>query len=85
MSQDGHLRSRGGDCTLSREDRLTAADRWVRLAYRTRGWLLCRAGRHFWAQLRNPEVGGARAHYELCRRCGRERSAYVSVRDLYGN
>ena len=69
---------------LAREDRLTAADRWARAGYRARGWLLCRIGRHNWAHLRNPEVGGARAHYDLCRRCGRERSAIVSVQDLYG-
>lgn len=43
---------------------------------RAQSWLLCRAGRHLWVQRTQPEVGGARAVYHLCRRCGRERSVW---------
>ena len=43
---------------------------------RLRSRLLCRLGRHIWATRRNPEVGGAQAQYETCRRCGGERRTY---------
>jgi hypothetical protein len=31
-----------------------------------------------WALRRNPEVGGQEAHFETCRRCGKERQQYVT-------
>ncbi len=40
------------------------------------GWLLCRLGRHSWQHKRNPEVGGAGADYDQCRRCDKERPVY---------
>jgi GNAT superfamily N-acetyltransferase len=64
-----------GRC-LPAVDRLTRRDRWRARFYRSRSWLLCRCGRHLWATLRNPDVGGRRAMYQLCRRCGRERDEY---------
>jgi hypothetical protein len=51
-------------------------DRLVRHLYRIRSWLLCRIGRHLWARRRNPEVGGARALYDECRRCGTVRMGW---------
>lgn len=42
--------------------------------YRIRARLLCLTGRHWWACHHNPDVGGPRAVYHLCRRCGRERT-----------
>lgn len=45
-------------------------DRLRRRAYRARSWLLCHTGWHLWARRRNPEVGGAAAIFDECRRCG---------------
>ncbi|CAA9237051.1 MAG: hypothetical protein AVDCRST_MAG57-1330 [uncultured Blastococcus sp.] len=52
-------------------------DRLRLTANRIRSKVLCRSNRHMWALRRNPEVGGPEAHYETCRRCGKERTAYV--------
>jgi hypothetical protein len=79
---DERLRSPTGDWTLDRDDRVTAADRRARAAYRARGWLLCHLGRHYWAAMWNPDVGGPRARYDQCRRCGKERSWYINMHDL---
>jgi hypothetical protein len=57
-------------------DRLTRTDRLVRAARRGRAWTLCHVARHDWARHRNPDVGGRRALFELCRRCGTERDEY---------
>ena len=38
--------------------------------------LLCRTGRHAWVRTRNPDVGGRAAEGEVCRHCGKDRSAY---------
>jgi hypothetical protein len=49
----------------------------VRLgARRVLSWFQCRLGRHLWARRTNPEVGGARAVYHVCRRCGTEQAAW---------
>lgn len=52
-------------------------DQLVRRAYRARSWLLCRVGRHLWARRRNPEVGGAGALFDECRRCGNVRMGWA--------
>jgi hypothetical protein len=52
-------------------------DRLVRRAYRIRSWLLCRLGRHRWVRRRNPEVGGAAALFDECRRCGTVRMGWA--------
>ncbi|GEM_PF-5845596 len=67
---------------LDRADRVTPAERWTRTAYRGRAWVLCQIGIHWWADRNNPEVGGRRAHYQQCRRCGHERDKYMSWRDF---
>jgi hypothetical protein len=59
---------------LSGQDTISAGDAVRRAARRLRAWVLCRVGRHVWAVRRNPEVGGPRAVYQQCRRCGRERT-----------
>jgi hypothetical protein len=51
-------------------------DRLRRRAYRARSWLLCHLGRHLWARRRNPEVGGAGALFDECRRCGTVRMGW---------
>jgi hypothetical protein len=58
-------------------DSISRGDAWRRAARRARSWLLCRVGRHTWAVRRNPEVGGPRAVYQQCRRCGRERTDWA--------
>lgn len=67
-------RPHGDERALPRADRITAADRRTRALRRWRSRLDCLVGRHLWARHCNPEVGGSRAVYHLCRRCGRERS-----------
>ena len=62
--------------SLGRQDRITLDGRIRRSGNRIRGWVLCGIGWHLWARHRNPEVGGPRAVYELCRRCRRERNTY---------
>ena len=57
-------------------DRLTRTDRMIRAGNRCRAWVLCHVALHDWAWHRNPEVGGRRAHFHLCRRCGTERNEY---------
>ena len=59
---------------LSRQDTIGTGDALRRAVRRVRGWVLCRVGRHVWAVRRNPDVGGPRALYQQCRRCGRERT-----------
>ena len=54
-------------------------DQLVRRAYRARSWLLCRVGRHLWARRRNPEVGGAGALFDECRRCGHGRMGWADT------
>ena len=58
----------------SGQDTITPADALRRAGRRLLAWMLCRVGRHVWAVRRNPEVGGPRAVYQQCRRCGRERT-----------
>ena len=41
-----------------------------------KSWVLCRVGRHAWRQVRNPDVGGKAATYEVCVRCHKERPEY---------
>lgn len=72
-----------GRPALDRADRITAMNRWVRTGYRIRSRLLCLAGRHLWARRLNPGVGGPRAVYHQCRRCGHERSRYSPMSDLF--
>jgi hypothetical protein len=48
-----------------------------RRANRARSWLLCHVGRHLWARRRNPEVGGAGAMFDECRRCGTVRMGWA--------
>lgn len=52
-------------------------DRLRRRAYRARSWLLCHSGRHLWARRRNPDVGGAGAVFDECRRCGTTRMGWA--------
>ncbi len=59
---------------LGRQDTISADNAARRAARRLLAWVLCRVGRHVWAVRRNPEVGGPRAVYQQCRRCGRERT-----------
>ena len=40
------------------------------------GRLLCLIGRHDWEHQRNPNVGGAGAGFDLCRRCHKEKAVY---------
>jgi len=61
---------------LPPSDGLTLRGQAIRRGYRTRSWVLCHLGWHRWALHRNTDVGGARAEYRLCRRCGRERNEY---------
>jgi hypothetical protein len=36
----------------------------------------CYLGRHIWRHEVNPEMGGPRAGYDVCSRCGKERNEY---------
>jgi hypothetical protein len=38
--------------------------------------LRCYLGRHAWRHEVNPEMGGPRARYDVCSRCGKERNEY---------
>ena len=38
--------------------------------------LLCLLGRHDWEHQRNPDVGGAGAAFDVCRRCHKEKPVY---------
>lgn len=54
-------------------------DQFVRRAYRVRSWLLCHVGIHLWARRRNPEVSGAGALFDECRRCGNVRMGWADA------
>jgi hypothetical protein len=58
----------------SHQDTISARDAVRRTGRRLLAWVLCRVGRHLWAVRHNPEVGGPRAVYQQCRRCGHERT-----------
>jgi hypothetical protein len=53
------------------------SDPVARRAFRARSWLLCHVGAHFWARRRNPEVSGAGALFDGCRRCGTVRMGWT--------
>lgn len=52
------------------------SEQFARQAHRLRSRLLCRVGRHLWARRRNPDVGGAGALFDECRRCGTVRMGW---------
>lgn len=68
---------------LPAADRITPADRLVRRLNRWRARLWCLTGRHWWGYHHNPEVGGPRAVYQLCRRCGRERMRHMRPSEYF--
>ncbi len=70
-------RDRSPSSRSSRQDTITPGNAMRRAGRRMLGWMLCRVGRHVWAVRRNPEVGGPRAVYQQCRRCGRERTDWA--------
>jgi hypothetical protein len=62
---------------LTAQDRISEGDAVRRAVRRLLAWTACRVGRHVWAVRHNPEVGGPRAVYQQCRRCGRERTDWA--------
>lgn len=40
------------------------------------GKILCLLGAHSWQKRHNPEVGGTGGDFEVCSRCGKEKTAY---------
>lgn len=72
--ETGEQHPAAGTGRLSGQDRISAGDAVRRAGRRLLAWAFCRVGRHVWAVRRNPEVGGPRAVYQQCRRCGRERT-----------
>lgn len=67
----------GEEPGASRADRIGPLDVVRRRLNRARGRVFCLVGRHDWALRRNPDVGGPRALYQQCRRCGRERTDWA--------
>ena len=43
------------------------------------GRLLCLLGRHDWEHQRNPDVAGAAAAFDICRRCQKEKAVHVGL------
>jgi hypothetical protein len=69
-----------GAGALPPADRITRRERWARRAQRLKGRALCLSGKHWWRHHVAPDVGGPWAHYHLCARCGKERTAYPHMR-----
>lgn len=73
----GHRARHAGTAPLGGPDTISAWDARRRAGRRLLAAALCRLGKHVWAVRRNPEVGGPRAVYQQCRRCGCERTEWA--------